>query len=164
MITEHYYANGLAVWPDESSWRPQDCCGIFLENLYIVICRRRWRILPLLTLVEASWHNFWSVTLNQVFSKLEKHTHTKPSNPVSLTVWYLTIGCISSWVYVGGAVVADLLLLTPWLLCWSVLSQQWWGSQSWGPTRWRLLTSCHDTMNLRRAKGSSPWTERQRVA
>lgn len=94
MITEPYFANGLAVWKFLGT--PGLLWNSFWEPLYCYL-QKEVKDITLLPLPEAFWHNFWSVTFNQVLSKLEKHT---PSNPV-----------YSSWdTYPLGASVVDCLL------------------------------------------------------
>lgn len=123
----------------------QDCWEVSFEKLYIFICRRRKRILPLLTSVEASWHNFWSVTFNQVFGswkKKAKHLQT-PFHPQCDISPLGASGVDCSWLYFGGPAVADLLLRSCfWYsgcsagLSWAnsgeaVSSRVWLGEGSW---------------------------------
>lgn len=116
----------------------QDYCGVLSQNLYILIYRKKWRILPLLTLVEAPWYNFWLETVNQVFKGLRKthqilfHSQSDVCpfmcNLASFIRWMhreWMMSCRCCCVQLAARVLA---LKIPWLLCWSGPSQQWWGS------------------------------------
>lgn len=95
----------------------QVCCYDFLHLLSTVTIKIQvfFRgVLFIFVGVEASWHNFWPETISQAFSSLGKH----PSNPISLSVWCLSIhgqlGCICPLGASGvGGVLVPLWGLTP---------------------------------------------------
>lgn len=94
----------------------QACCYDFLHLLSTVTIKIQvffHGVLFIFVGVEASWHNFWPETISQAFSSLGKH----PSNPISLSVWCLSIpgqlGCICPLGASGvGGVLVSLWGLT----------------------------------------------------
>lgn len=133
----------------------QGYCAILSEKLYIFVYRSRWRPLLLLTLVKASWHNFWPETLKFLGgweilgAPFQSHCDVHP--------WTCNLVLLVHWVRwtqwcLGGTVVG---ICPAWVL--AGLSWGNSGMEAVGSVVWLGNGSCvHDTVGLWGIKRSSP--------